>query len=83
MKSAQDSDLLQAFAAEIRARRTATGDSQEALAFKASLNRTFVAKLELAQTSPSLSTLFRLAAALQVAPAELVGSVSQRYRRQA
>lgn len=75
MKSPKDPVLLEAFAAELKAARGASGQSQEALALAAGLNRTFVAKLELAQTSPSLSTLFSLANALGTEPGALVHSV--------
>ena len=80
MRSNQDPALLRAFAAELKARRDLQNiNSQDALAFAANLNRTFVAKLELAQTSPSLTSLFRLAEGLRVEPWELVLSVQERY----
>jgi transcriptional regulator with XRE-family HTH domain len=82
MRTHQDPALLRAFAAELRARRDAAGVSQEALAFQCDLNRTFIAKLELGQTSPSLTTLFRVAEGLQSDPAELVGAVNLRWRRE-
>lgn len=56
--------------------------TQETLALEAGVNRTFVAKLELGQTSPSLSTLYKLSAALKVEPEELVGSLSKRHRKE-
>ncbi|MDM0077446.1 helix-turn-helix transcriptional regulator [Variovorax sp. J2P1-59] len=82
MRSNQDPALLRAFAAELKARRAALNISQEALAYASEVNRTFVAKLELATTSPSLSSLFRLANGLQVAPWELVLSVQERYEKE-
>ena len=82
MRSSQDPALLRAFAAEIKARRTALALNQEALAFAAGLNRTFVGKLEIGATSPSLTTLIRLAFAVQVEPAVLVQSLMRRYRKE-
>ncbi|SIR71333.1 helix-turn-helix domain-containing protein [Pseudacidovorax sp. RU35E] len=82
MRAHQDPDLLRAFAAEVRARRDAAGLSQEALAFQCSLNRTFIAKLELGQTSPSLTTLFRLADGLSATPTQLVEAVAVRLRKE-
>jgi len=41
-----------------------------------------LAKLEVAKTSPSLTSLFRLAAGLRMEPAELVGAVAKRYKRE-
>ena len=82
MKTSQDPALLRAFAAELKARRAVLGLNQEGLAFEAGLNRTFIAKLEVATSSPSLTSLIRLAEGLQVEPAELVQSVMVRYRKE-
>ena len=82
MKTSQDPALLRAFAAELKARRIALGLNQEALAFEACLNRTFIAKLEIATTSPSLTSLIRLANGLKVDPAELVRSLMKRYQKE-
>lgn len=82
MRSNQDPALLQAFAAEIKARRAALGVSQEGLAFASGVTRTFVAKLELGQTSPSLTTIFRLADGLEIAPDELIQSTMKRYKKE-
>lgn len=79
MRTNQDPALLLAFANELKARRTKLGLSQEALAHAVNLNRTFVAKLELAQTSPSLTSLFQIAHGLAVDPSELVASVARRH----
>lgn len=72
--------LLEAFATELRALRTKAGLSQEALALRAEVNRTYVAKLELAQNQPSLSVMLSLATALGVEPQDLVAGVVRRYR---
>lgn len=82
MRSNQDPALLQAFAAEVKARRTASSLSQEGLAFASGVGRTFVAKLELGQTSPSLTTIFRLAEGLEVGPDEMIQSTMKRYRKE-
>lgn len=82
MRSHQDPKLLSAFAAEVRSRRDTQGRSQEELAHACGLNRTFIAKLELGKTSPSLTTLFRLAEGLTVAPQELVDSVQKRLLKE-
>ena len=82
MKTSQNPALLRAFAAELKARRVALGLNQEALAFEAGLNRTFIAKLEVASTSPSLTSLFRLAEGLQVDPVELIKSLMKRYNKE-
>jgi len=82
MRSNQDPALLRAFAAEIKARRAAIEISQDGLAYEAHVNRSFLAKLEVAKTSPSLTSLFRLAAGLKVEPGEMIHSVAKRYRKE-
>lgn len=58
------------------------GFSQEGLAFASGVTRTFVAKLELGQTSPSLTTIFRLAEGLEIGPDEMIQSTMKRYKRE-
>ena len=82
MRSNQDPALLQAFAAEVKARRAALALSQEGLGFASGITRTFVAKLELGQTSPSLTTIFRLAEGLEVGPDEMIRSTMKRYKKE-
>lgn len=82
MRSTQDPALLKAFAAELKARRAVLGFNQEELAFASGLNRTFVAKLETATTSPSLTSLVSLCAGLTVEPSELMRSLMTRYRKE-
>lgn len=82
MMTSQKPALLKAFAAELKARRAVLGLNQEALAYEAGLNRTFIAKLELGTTSPSLTSLIRLAEGLKVEPAELVRSLMGRYKKE-
>ena len=54
--------------------------SQEALAHDAEINRTYIAKLELAQNQPTLTVLLRLAEALGVELPDLIGGAVARYR---
>jgi transcriptional regulator with XRE-family HTH domain len=82
MRSTQDPALLRAFAAELKARRAQLGFNQEELAFAAGLNRTFIAKLETATTSPSLTSLVSLCEGLTVEPAELMRSLMKRYKKE-
>ena len=73
--------LLEAFAAELRFRRSEARLSQEALALRADVNRTYVAKLELARNQPSLSVLLSLAEALEIELPELIRATLARYSR--
>lgn len=74
--------LSLAFGRVLRERRLAAGLSQEKLALEAGIDRTFVSLLERGGRQPTLTTLWRLAAALGVTPADLVTGV-ERVRRRA
>lgn len=50
----------------IRARREGLGLSQEALALRADINRTYIGSLEGGQRNPSLENIVKLAVALEV-----------------
>lgn len=79
MKSTKNTDLMKAFAAELRARRLELGVSQEELGHLCDVNRTFVAKIELAQNQPTLTVLLKLAGGLQVELPELMRHTLKRY----
>ena len=65
-------DLRQIFAANLRRFRHARGLSQEALAYEADVNRTYMSKLEKGGSYPGLEIIGKLAAVLEVEPAELL-----------
>ena len=62
---------------ELRKAREAAGLTQEKLAFKAGVHRTYVSLLERNLKSPTLSMLFRLCKALGISAAELVARVEK------
>ena len=76
----RDHALLQAFASELKARRSALKLSQEEFAYRADVNRTYIAKLELAQNQPTLCVMHRLASAIGIEVPELLQSVMIRYK---
>ena len=82
MKKPPNESLLKALAAEIKSLRTGLGVSQEELAHRAGLNRTFIGRLEVAQTQPSLTVLFQLAQALEVDAVELVANITKRTKKE-
>lgn len=82
MRKAQDQPVLRATAAEIKARRGRLEISQEELAHRADVHRSFIARLEVAQTQPSLTILLRIADALESDPAEVVRSIVERSKRE-
>lgn len=77
---ARNIPLLEAFATEIRHRRNGWKFSQEELAGRAGINRTYVAKLELAKNQPTLSVLLELARALNCSLPELIEGTLSRYK---
>lgn len=60
---------------ELRKNRSLT---QETLAFRSGLDRTYISLIELGQRSPTLDTLFDLCAALNITPAEILFLVQKR-----
>ena len=63
------------FAENLRRHRLEQGLSQEALGFRAGLHRTEISLLERAAREPRLSTIVRLARALDLAPADLLHGI--------
>jgi len=59
-------------ARNVRRLRTATGISQEELAARAGLHRTYISSIERGQRNVSVENIFALATALGCAPKELV-----------
>lgn len=67
---------LERFAANLRGLRQAAGLSQEALADRCDLHRTEVSLLERAGREPRLTTIVKLARALEVSPAQLLDGIT-------
>jgi len=67
--------LLRAFGDRVRSRREALGLSQERLAELAGLHRNYVGSLERGERNVALVNITKLATALGVDPAELVGGL--------
>ncbi len=66
-------DLLARFAANVRRLRAKKKLSQKALADKVGISVSYVSMLERGQRSPPLETIERMAKALGVTPAALLG----------
>lgn len=58
------------------------GISQEELAHRAEVHRSFIARLEVAKTQPSLAVLVRIAAALETNAADMVRSILERSKHE-
>ncbi len=65
-------DLRDIFAANLRRLRMAKGLSQEELAYTAGVNRTYLSKLKKGASYVGLEIIDKLAAVLEVEPAELL-----------
>ena len=74
---ADDSRLRATLADNLRRLRKEQGLSQEALADKASLHRTFVGAVERCERNISLDNIGKLAAALNVSPANLLSGAAK------
>lgn len=74
MPSAPPSPLRQVFAQRVRAERKRLGISQEELADRAQLHRTFVGSVERAETNISIDNIGRLSDALGVDAAQLMSA---------
>jgi transcriptional regulator with XRE-family HTH domain len=64
--------ILKAFGKALREQRERKGLSQEALALEAEIDRSFVSQIERGLFQPSLSTLFKLADALEIRASVLI-----------
>ncbi len=65
-------DVAQAFGKVLREVRLEAGLTQEQLGLEAGVRRTFVSLLELGEQQPTLTTIVKLADALNIKPSELV-----------
>lgn len=70
--------LLTAFGEVLTQLRMNAAVSQEQLGFTSNLGRQYISSLELGRKVPSLPTLFKLAAALNISPDQFVRLVLER-----
>ncbi|CAJ0773640.1 hypothetical protein LMG18090_00146 [Ralstonia mannitolilytica] len=68
----QDCPLVTIFAANVRRRRLELGLSQEELAEKAGVHRTYVGMLERSEKNVTIYNIERIASALKIDPAMLL-----------
>jgi transcriptional regulator with XRE-family HTH domain len=71
-KRVQGNSLLEAVCRSVHERREQLGISQEELAHRAGLHRTYISDIERRARNPSLKTLSRLATALEMTASELI-----------
>lgn len=63
----------------IRKVRISRDLSQQKLAYKANLDRTYISLLERGLRMPTLDTVFKISKALEVRPHELIKELEDRY----
>ncbi|MGC1380080.1 MAG: helix-turn-helix transcriptional regulator [Candidatus Baltobacteraceae bacterium] len=73
-------DLRRQVGLNVRQARSRKGWSQEELAFRSGLHRTYVSGVERGTRNPTVLVIGRLAATLGIAPAELLEPVSDTRR---
>ena len=61
-----------AFGQVLRKHRLAAGMSQEQLGLEAGVQRNFISLIETGQNQPTITTIFKLAAAMGIKPSKLI-----------
>ncbi len=82
IRETSSSNLRAALAEQIRLLRSKRGLSQEELAFRAGLHRTYISLVERAKKSPTIDSLTRISAAMDVRTSELLASAEKYAIRQ-
>jgi transcriptional regulator with XRE-family HTH domain len=77
----KDMDYRHVFATNLRRIRTERGYSQEALAYEAGVNRTYMSKLEKGGSFVGLEVMVKLAHVLQVEPADFLKVAARKSRK--
>jgi len=69
--------VIEAFGIVLRELRITNNISQEKLAEYCDLDRTYISLLERGKRQPSITTIFKLAKALELSPSALIEKVEQ------
>ena len=75
-------DVAQAFGEELRAQREHAGETQERMARRSGMDRTYLSRLERGLSDPCLSYILRIAQFLNIEPGTLVRDVARRVRKE-
>lgn len=76
-----DERVATAFGTAVRSARRLAGVSQEALALRADIERSYLGRIERGQSQPTLHALLKIATALELEGSELVATVEQGLRK--
>jgi len=74
-------DAVLAFGKVLRSMRQAAALTQEQLGLDADLRRTYISILELGQQQPSLTTIFKLAKALDCSAQQMIANVELEMKK--
>ena len=66
-----------AFGQVLRKHRLAAGWSQEQLGLESGVQRNFISLIETGQNQPTITTIFKLATALEIRPSKLVSEAEK------
>ena len=77
MTSRTRAGIIGTFARNLRAYRLKSALSQEALADRAKLHRTYIGSAERGERNVSIKNLERIASALDVSPADLISEIQR------
>jgi len=80
MRPSRNALLLQALGSALKERRRELKLTQEDVAGAAEIDRPFITLIESAVKQPTISVLWRLAAAVELTPAEFIARVDKRYQ---
>lgn len=75
-------EILIAFGRTVKKRRQILKITQEELAYRANLDRTFISYVENAHKLPSLISVFQFAKGLDMPPSKLLAEVEKELKRQ-
>lgn len=81
MAKSDPQDIGEIFGGVLQRHRARVSLSQEELAFRAGVDRTFVSRLERGIRQPTITTLIGLAEALGIAASSLVQETEAEYKR--
>lgn len=81
MANARATDIGVIFGGVLQRQRARVGITQEELAFRAEVDRTFVSRLERGIRQPTITTLLGLGEALGLSATELVRETEAEYQR--
>jgi transcriptional regulator with XRE-family HTH domain len=74
-------EIVSVFGKVLRKLRLKAGLTQEQLGLDADIRRTYISLIELGQNQPTLSTIFKLSAALKISPSKFIKLVEDEIQK--